>query len=142
MKNFLMIACLAVCTIFVSANTSYAIGGGGGKVSSRADVVLTNNGETPVAVWVRPATTPFPATLGELRDMLVFVGPSQSMTIRSLRNGPHEVTVTAADGLVGPDNGPIPLVNTDDNGFELNGVERTIIIDSFFFNEPFLSVIN
>ena len=142
MKNFLMIACLAVCTIFVSANTSYAIGGGGGKVSSRADVVVTNNSTAAVAVWVRPATTPFPATLGELRDMLVFVGPGQSMTIRSLRNGPHDVTVTAADGLVGPDNGPIPLVNTDDNAFELNGVERTIIIENFFFNEPFLSEIN
>lgn len=128
MKNFLMIACLAVCTIFVSANTSYAIGGGGGKVSSRADVVLTNNGGTPVAVWVRPATTAFPATLGELRDMLTFVGPGQTVTIRGLRNGPYEVSVTAAAALVGPDSGPIPPVSTSDSSFELNGVERTILI--------------
>ena len=123
-----MIACLAVCTIFVSANTSYAIGGGGGKVSSRADVVVTNNSTAAVAVWVRPATTAFPATLGELRDMLTFVGPGQTVTIRGLRNGPYEVSVTAAAALVGPDSGPIPPVSTSDSSFELNGVERTILI--------------
>ena len=124
-----MIACLAVCTIFVSANTSYAIGGGGGKVSSRADVVVTNNSDAAVAVWVRPATTPFPATLGELRDMLTFVGPGQTVTIRGLRNGPFEVSVTAAAALVGPDSGPIPPVSTSDASFELNGVERTVLIN-------------
>ena len=124
-----MIACLAVCTIFVSANTSYAIGGGGGKVSSRADVVVTNNSDAAVAVWVRPATTPFPATLGELRDMLTFVGPGQTVTIRGLRNGPFEVSVTAAAALVGADSGPIPAVSTSDAAFELNGVERTVLIN-------------
>jgi len=39
MKNFLMIACVAVCTVFMAGNTSYAIGGGngggGGKVASQ-----------------------------------------------------------------------------------------------------------
>jgi len=103
-KNFLMIACVAVCTVFMAGNTSYAIGGGsgggGGKVASSARVVITNTspvGGTAVAAWVI-------------------------------------TTVNVLDIINIPDNTPIDqaAVNQamiDSETFVINGVDRTVNVN-------------
>lgn len=138
MKNFLMIACVAVCTVFMAGNTSYAIGGGngggGGKVASSARVVMTNTestGGVPVAAWVRLAGTNVPSTLGALRDQLIFMGPGETRQTNNLRNGNYIITTVDVRNIQLPDSTPIDQaainsVEIDSSSFEINGVDRTV----------------
>lgn len=136
-----MIACAAVCTILVSGNTAHAIGGGGGggKTARSARVVMTNTepvaGGASIAAWVRTVNTPVPRTLGALRSQLIFMGPGETRSTNNLRNGNYTITTVDVANLAAPDNTPLDvatvnMVTIDSQSFAINGVDRTVNVNS------------
>ena len=143
MKNFLMIACLAVCTALVSTSTSYAVvggGGGGGKVASSARVAVQNSepvaGGAGIAVWIRTTGTRVPATVDALRDELIFLGPGESRNTNNLRNGNYLITSVDIESLnLIPGDTPINQAAIDANdittsSFSIEGVDRSLVVNS------------
>lgn len=146
MKNVLMIACVAVCTVFMSANTSYALGGngggGGGKTASSARVAITNTeavAGTDVAVWIRTVGTRVPSTLGALRSQLIFLAPTDVRNTNNLRNGSYLITTVDVANLVAPDDTPIDQAvvdsaQIDTQSFQINGIDRSVDVSGTGIN--------
>ena len=150
MKNFLMIACLAICTAFVSGNTAYAIGNNsGGKSANSAPIELINVGKSPIAVWVRSEGTNFPNTINNFVDELIFLDSGQPPVITDdLRNGSIIVTsysVLALNQLSEGLPGNTRIEPTDiepaviDNALvNVNGVQQTLYLNEelILFSDP------
>jgi len=126
-KNFLVIACVAVCAVLMAGNTSYAIGGGGGggggKTASSARVALTNTsavGGTSVAAWVRLAGTDVPSTIGALRNQLIFLGPGTTVDVASIAGIPDNVEIGQSD---------VDAAMIDSESFVIEGIDRTVDVN-------------
>ena len=131
MKNFLMIACLAVCTVFVSNSTSYAIGGG--KGASPAVLTIENTSPGFISVWVRPSNTPIPATLADLRPLLRVLDIDEPDFV-DINGGNYTITTvpTATLGLF-PEDTELDQATIDSVGvsatFRVDGVDMTALVD-------------
>jgi len=149
MKNFLIVALVAVATVLIANENALAGGGGGGGKgkagggSSKAGPTATltiENTETAAAdaisVWVRPAGTAEPATFGELQALLETIEPGESQPFPDLAAGEFDVSVIAASALAGfPAGTAIPAGTVDSmsiggtSQFTIDGTDLTGTVD-------------
>jgi len=101
MKSFILLA--FAIALLIPTQSVLALGGGG-KANPNAKFQLTSaepSDGISIAVWVRPVGTPVPATLGALRNMLIFVDASETRFTGGLNEGEFSITIFDAANTVG-----------------------------------------
>ena len=117
MKSFILLA----FAIALLIPTQSVLALGGGKANPNAKFQLTSaepSDGISIAVWVRPVGTPVPATLGALRNMLIFVDASETRFTGGLNEGEFSITIFDAANTVGAASTVISQADVDNLDIE------------------------